>query len=72
MGVSVMKARTKGKDMNLTAGMVLLVVFVAMLWIGRARNGVPRRFMRSWIPGMAYTMACMLTFVMGVALLILR
>jgi hypothetical protein len=58
--------------MNLTAGMVLLVVFVAMLWIGRARNGVTPRFMRSWIVGMAYTMACLLSFVMGIALLILR
>lgn len=58
--------------MNLTAGMVLLVVFVAMLWFGRARNGVPRRFMRGWIAGMAYTMTCLLSFVMGIALLILR
>jgi hypothetical protein len=58
--------------MNLTAGIVLLVVFVAMLWIGKPRNGVQPRFMRSWIAGMAYTMVCLLTFVMGVALLILR
>jgi hypothetical protein len=58
--------------MNLTAGLVLLVVFVAMLWIGRARNGVPRGFMRIWIVGMGYTMACLLSFVMGIALLILR
>jgi hypothetical protein len=58
--------------MNITAGIILLVVFVAMLWFGKARNGVPRDFMRIWIVGIAYTMACLVTFVMGVALLILR
>ncbi len=34
---------------DLTAGIVLLVVFVAMLWFGKPRNGVQLRFMRSWI-----------------------
>ncbi len=43
--------------MNLTAGIVLLVVFVG---IGKPRNGVQPRFMRSWIAGMAYTMVCLL------------
>ncbi len=58
--------------MNITGGIILLVVFVAMLWFGKARNGEPRTFMRVWIVGMAYTMTCLATFVMGVALLILR
>src|SRR6266851_7690874 len=40
---------TKEEGMNLTAGIVLLVVFVAMLWFGKPRNGVQLRFMRSWI-----------------------
>jgi hypothetical protein len=58
--------------MNITAAIILLVVFVAMLWFGKARNGEPRKFMRVWIVGMAYTMTCLISFVMGVALLILR
>ena len=39
--------------MNATAGIVLLVVFVAMLWFGKPRKGIPRRFMqrgpRNWL-----------------------
>jgi hypothetical protein len=58
--------------MNITAAIILLVVFVAMLWFGKARNGEPRSFMQIWIVGMAYTMTCLISFVMGVALLILR
>jgi hypothetical protein len=56
--------------MNATAGIVLLVVFVAMLWFGKPRKGVPRPFMRSWIVGMGYTMICLLTFVLGVTAII--
>jgi hypothetical protein len=58
--------------MNITAGIILLVVFVAMLWLGKARNGEPRRFMRVWIVGMAYTTTCLFSFVMGVVLLIMH
>ena len=58
--------------MNITAGIILLVVFVAMLWFGKARNGEPRSFMRVWIVGIAYTMTCLISLVMGVALLVLR
>ena len=56
--------------MNVTAGIVLLVIFVAMLWFGKPRKGVQLRFMRSWILGMGYTMLCLLTFVLGVASII--
>jgi hypothetical protein len=56
--------------MNLTAGIVLLIVFVAMLWFGKPRKGVPRRFMRSWVLGIGYTMVCMLSLVLGVASII--
>ncbi len=56
--------------MNATAGIVLLIVFAAMLWFGKPRNGVQLRFMRSWILGIGYTMVCMLTFVLGVVSII--
>jgi hypothetical protein len=58
--------------MNITAGIILLVVFVAMLWFGKARNGEPRSFMRVWIVGIAYTMTCLISLVMGIALIVLR
>ncbi len=57
--------------MNITLGIVFLVAFVVLLWIGRARQGEPRKFMQVWIVGMAYTVACLLSLVLGVALLIL-
>jgi hypothetical protein len=57
--------------MNITLGIIFLVVSVVMLWFGRARQGEPRSFMRVWIVGMAYPMTCMIFLVMGFALLIL-
>ncbi len=42
-----------------------------LLWIGKARQGEPRKFTEVWIVGMAYTMTCLLSLVMGLALLIL-
>src|SRR5260370_5274113 len=39
---------TKEKGMNATAGIVLLVLFVAMLWFGKPRKGIPRRFRWPW------------------------
>jgi hypothetical protein len=39
----------QGTVMNTVAGIFLLFVFVAMLWIGKPRNGVHPTFMRSWI-----------------------
>jgi hypothetical protein len=56
---------------NLTAGIVLLVVFGAMLWYGKPRNGVQRKFMQTWIVGILYTMLCLLVFVLGIASLVL-
>ncbi len=38
--------------MNVTLGIVFLVAFVVLLWIGRARQGEPRKFMQVWIVGM--------------------
>jgi hypothetical protein len=58
--------------MNISFGVILLVAFGVMVFFGRARKGVPPKFMQSWIVGMAYMMACMVCRVMGVALLVLR
>jgi len=57
--------------MNIKLGIAFLVAFVVLLWIGKARQGEPRKFTEVWIVGMAYTMTCLLSLVMGLALLIL-
>jgi hypothetical protein len=57
--------------MKIVAGILLLLVFVAMLWIGKPRNGVQLKFMQVWIVGMLYTMVALIIFVIGVSLLLL-
>jgi hypothetical protein len=57
--------------MKIVAGILLLLVFVAMLWIGKPRKGVQLKFMQVWIVGMLYTMVALIIFVIGVSLLLL-
>jgi hypothetical protein len=39
-----------------------------MIWVARARNGEPARFLKSWIAGQVYLMLIMATGVLGAAL----
>jgi hypothetical protein len=48
-------------------GIIVLGVAVAMILYGKARNGVPRSFLRSYPVGIAYIMATMILLVFGVA-----
>jgi hypothetical protein len=58
--------------MKIVAGIFLLFVFVAMLWIGKPRKGgVQPRFMQVWIVGILYAMVALVIFVIGVSLLVL-
>ena len=46
--------------MNIKLGIAFLVAFVVLLWIGKARQGEPRKFKEVWIVEMAYTMTGLL------------
>jgi hypothetical protein len=57
--------------MNLTAGIILLIIFAGMFWFGKPHHGVSPRFLQIYIVGVIYTMVCMTAFVLGVASIII-
>lgn len=57
--------------MNITYGIALICVAVAMLWFAIPTDGVSARFLKShWIVGQLYVMTAMVLFVMGGAAII--
>jgi hypothetical protein len=57
--------------MNITYGIALICVAVAMLWFAIPTDGVSARFLKShWIVGQLYVMTAMVIFVMGGAAII--
>ena len=62
----------EGSGMSLVfAGIIMLGLGLAMLFYGKARNGIPRPFLQSYPVGMAYTMATMTLFVLGIVWIVL-
>jgi hypothetical protein len=57
--------------MNLTTGIILLIVFAGMLWFGKPHHGVSPRFLQIYVVGIIYSMVCMLAFVLGIASIII-
>jgi hypothetical protein len=55
--------------MSYIAALIVFASGIAMIVLGKARNGVPRSFLRSYPVGIAYTMATMALLVFGVALM---
>jgi hypothetical protein len=53
--------------MNLTIGVVVLALGVAMVWLGMPKKGVSPAFMRNGFMEMIYPLGCLLVFVAGVA-----
>lgn len=58
--------------MNITFGIVLILVAVAMIWFAsKPADGESHRFFKSaWIVGQLYVMMAMVLFVMGSASII--
>ena len=57
--------------MNITIGIALVCVAVAMLYFGRPADGVSLPwFKKAWIIGQLYVMTAMVIFVMGSAAII--
>jgi hypothetical protein len=57
--------------MNITYGIALICVAVAMLWFAIPTDGVSARFLKShWIVGQLYVMTAMVIIVMGGAAII--
>jgi hypothetical protein len=48
-------------------GLTFIVIALAMIAYGKARNGVPRPFLQSYPAGMAYVSATMILLVVGIA-----
>jgi hypothetical protein len=56
--------------MNFIYGVGLILLAIAMLWLGRAPKGQDTAsFLRVWIFGQIYALAIMIFVVMGIALL---
>jgi hypothetical protein len=56
--------------MNFAAGLVLIAVTVAMIAVARPADGESAPFLKVWIVGQAYTLAAMVSAVVGVTILI--
>ena len=56
--------------MQIPFSLALIVAAVAMVMVGRPRNGVSRPFFKVWIVGQIYVLISLISAVMGVALLI--
>ena len=57
--------------MNLLYGLALIAVTIAMVLLGRPRDGVSAPFLKVWIVGQLYVLIAMVSAVMGVAFVIL-
>jgi hypothetical protein len=54
--------------MNITLGIVLICIAIAMIWFAIPADGVSHRFFKpAWIIGQLYVMTAMVMFVMGAA-----
>jgi hypothetical protein len=58
--------------MNLTGGIILVAVAIAMVFLGRAREGEALRIFRVYIVGQLYVMTAMSLGVFGVAVVIIN
>ena len=59
--------------MNLTGGIVLIAIAVAMIFLARPTDGVSARFLKGpWIVGQAYTMITMICVVIGISVIIVN
>jgi len=59
--------------MNLTFGVVLIAIAIAMIMLARPRDGVSARFLKGpWIVGQLYVMTAMISGVIGVAFIIVN
>jgi hypothetical protein len=59
--------------MNLTGGVVLIAIAVAMVFLARPKDGVSARFLKGpWIVGQVYTMIIMICAVIGVSAIIVN
>jgi hypothetical protein len=57
--------------MNITFGVALICIAIAMIWFGRPSDGESLPwFKKAWIIGQLYVMAAMVLFVMGGAAII--
>jgi hypothetical protein len=56
--------------MNITAGILLLLVGVALVVVARPKDGVPRTFMKGTFVEMLYPVLCLGVLVIGVSLVI--
>jgi hypothetical protein len=56
--------------MNMVAGLVLIAVTVAMIYLARPSDGVSAPFLRVWVVGQMYLMTALVSAVIGVSLLI--
>ena len=56
--------------MNFTAGLVLLAITVAMVVVARPADGVSAPFLKVWIVGQLYALTAIVSFVMGITVLI--
>jgi hypothetical protein len=57
--------------MESSLGIVLIIVALAMIFYGKARNGVTQEFLQSYPVGIAYMMTVMILLVFGVVLTIM-
>ena len=57
--------------MNITYGIALICIAIAMIWFGRPADGVSLPwFKKAWIIGQVYVMTAKVLFVMGSAAII--
>ncbi|MGH6663789.1 MAG: hypothetical protein ACREB2_02640 [Pseudolabrys sp.] len=56
--------------MNFTAGLILIAVTVAMVVLARPADGESAPFLKVWVVGQFYALAAMVSFVMGITVLI--
>ena len=52
-------------------GIIMLAIALAMIFYGRARNGVPRPFFQSYPVGVVYTMTAIALLVFGIAWIVI-
>jgi hypothetical protein len=58
--------------MDFTVGLIMLAIALAMVLLGRPRDGVSAPFLRVWIVGQLYAMASLICIVMGVTLVVIN
>ena len=70
-GAGIMLQQEEVSTMNITFGVALICIAIAMIWFGRPSDGVSLPwFKKAWIIGQLYVMTAMVLFVMGGAAII--